>query len=118
MPGFPPSYTSLSGGVVTLSAKGSVTMDAGSMIDVSGSQPVTTYVLDADESAVAQTVAGNPGSIAISANTLSLQGTLLGNANLAGLQGGSLSISSRTPLIRTLCRGRTSKTISTAGSIR
>jgi filamentous hemagglutinin family protein len=89
--GLPVSYTPLSGGSVTLTA-GTITMDPGSVVDVSGSSPVTTYILNGNGAPVAETVAGNPGSITISGSSLSLQGTLLGQANLAGLQGGSLSI--------------------------
>ena len=93
MPPLPVSYTPLAGGNVTISApEGTVTTDARSLVDVSGSSQITTYLLNADEAPVAQTVASNPGSIKISGKTLSLNGTLQGQAQLAGLQGGTLSI--------------------------
>ncbi|MGC9966099.1 MAG: filamentous hemagglutinin family protein [Syntrophobacteraceae bacterium] len=101
MQGLPAGYTPLSGGSVTLSAaNGSVITQAGSLVDVSGSSPVTTYLLNDGGIPVAQTVASNPGSVTISANTLFsngiflLQGTLKGQARLNGLQGGTLSITS------------------------
>jgi filamentous hemagglutinin family protein len=95
MPGYPVSYTALPGGSVTLSApNGSVTMDAGSVVDVSGSSPVTTWLLNGGGVPTALTVASNPGSVTISALTPSLNGTLQGQANLPSLQGGTLSITS------------------------
>jgi len=94
MQGLPAGYTTLSGGNVTLNAP-SLTTVPGSEIDVSGSSPVTTYLRNGNGVPVAQTVAGNPGSISITGTTLSLKGALLGQAQLAGLQGGSLSISSQ-----------------------
>ncbi len=94
MPGLPLSYTPLAGGTVTLSAGGSIVMDQESTINVSGLAPVTTYLFNADKVPVAQTVAGNPGSINISGHSLTLNGSLEGQPNLAGLQGGSLSITS------------------------
>ena len=94
--GLPLGYTALPGGSVTLSApEGAVITEAGSLVDVSGSVPITTYLLSGDGSPVARTVASNPGSITISAYTLSLNGTLRGQAQLAGLQGGTLSITSQ-----------------------
>jgi filamentous hemagglutinin family protein len=93
-PGLPVSYTALSGGAVQLSAS-ILTLAPGSEINVSGSNPVTTYILNSDGLPVSETVAGNPGSVTITGNTLSLQGKILGQAELAGLQGGTLSISSQ-----------------------
>jgi filamentous hemagglutinin len=93
--GLPVGYTPMSGGSVTLSApNGSVTTQAGSVVDVSGSSPVKTHLLNGKGVPVALTVASNPGSITISAFTPSLNGMLEGEAKLAGLQGGTLSISS------------------------
>ncbi len=99
MLGYPVSYTALPGGSVTLSApEGAVTTQANSVIDVSGSRPVITYILNGNGVPIAQTIASNPGSVTISANTLFsngtslLQGTLEGKAQLPGMQGGTLSI--------------------------
>ena len=98
MPGYPVSYTALPGGSVTLSApNGSVITEAGSLVDVSGSSAVKTYLLNGSGVPTAQTVASNPGSITISAITPSLNGTLEGEAKLSGLQGGTLSITSLNP---------------------
>jgi filamentous hemagglutinin family protein len=91
MPGLPLNYTPLSGGTVTLSAA-TVSTGASSKIDVSGSSSVTTWLLNGSGAPVAETVASNPGSITISGNQLSLNGNLIGQAQLAGLQGGTLSI--------------------------
>ena len=74
--------------------------EPGSQVDVSGSSSVQTWLLNGSDVPTAQTVASNPGSITISAETLSsngistLQGTFDGQANLSGLQGGTLSITS------------------------
>ena len=95
MPGYPVSYTALPGGSVTLSApNGSVTMEPGSLVNVSGSLPVTTWLLNGCGVPTAQTIASNPGSVTISAITPSLNGTLEAQANLPGLQGGTLTITS------------------------
>jgi filamentous hemagglutinin family protein len=85
-------YTPLSGGSVTLSAGGPMVLGPDSVVNVSGSSPVTTYVLNNEGAPVARTVASNPGSISITASTLSLEGMLKGQAELAGLQGGALTI--------------------------
>jgi filamentous hemagglutinin family protein len=90
--GVPVVYTPLSGGGVTLSAGGQLSVGYGSVVDVSGSSPVTTYIMNEDGGPVGQRVASNPGSITISAGALSLDGTLKGRAHLARLQGGTLSI--------------------------
>ncbi len=100
LPGLPVSYTPLPGGSVTLSAGGTLTTGAGSLVDVSGSSPVTTYLKNPNGGVITRTVASNPGSITISAYTLpsssdgalDLGGILKGQAQLAGLQGGTLSI--------------------------
>ena len=101
MPGNHVSYTALPGGSVTLSAPdGSVITEPGSLVDVSGSSPVKTWLLNGNGVPKAQTIASNPGSITISALNLSsngnptLHGTLEGKAKLPGLQGGTLSITS------------------------
>ncbi|MGO9691291.1 MAG: filamentous hemagglutinin N-terminal domain-containing protein, partial [Syntrophobacteraceae bacterium] len=91
----PVGYAPISGGSVILSAPlGSVTTQAGSLVDVSGSLPVKTWLLNGSGVPKALMVASNPGSVTISAFTPSLNGTLEGAAKLAGLQGGTLAISS------------------------
>ena len=101
MPGNHVSYTALPGGIVKLSApNGSVITEADSLVDVSGSPSVKTWLLNGNGVPKAQKLASNPGSITISALNLSsngnstLQGTLEGKAKLPGLQGGTLSIAS------------------------
>ncbi len=91
--GMPLGFTALAGGAVTLAAGNELILQSGSLVDVSGSTPVTTYVLSSNGTPVTVTVAGNPGSISLSASTrLTLDGNLNGRAQLAGLQGGSLTI--------------------------
>jgi len=102
-PSVPDSYTAMGGGNVILEAtntngsatSGNVIVDAGSVVDVSGSAPVTTYILNSGVPTPV-TVAGAPGSVTISftGNNSSLLGNLKGQAFLSGLQGGTLSISS------------------------
>ena len=100
--GLPVGYTALAGGSVSLSAPNVVT-DAGSEINVSGSSPVITWLLNANGAPVAETVASNPGSVSISGIALDLfSGTypdgslpLEAKAYMAGLQGGSLSITDK-----------------------
>src|SRR5208337_2787679 len=70
-------------------------LEANSLVDVSGSHQVTTYLLNGNGAPVAQIVASNPGSISLSGGTVVPNGILTAQANLAGLQGGSLSIFSQ-----------------------
>jgi len=93
--GLPVSYTPLPGGSVNLTANGDLTLEANSLVDVSGSHQVTTYLLNGNGAPVAQIVASNPGSISLSGGTVVPNGILTAQANLAGLQGGSLSIFSQ-----------------------
>ncbi len=93
--GLPAGYTPnpLAGGSVTLTAS-AVTTGANSLVDVSGSTPVTAYILNSTGGFVAQTVSSNPGSVAISSYYgPSLSGVLDGRSEMAGIQGGTLSIS-------------------------
>ena len=95
-PGLPVSYTPLSGGSVTLSTQGTLTTGAESLVDVSGSPQVPSYLKNTDGGVVAETVAGNAGSITISATggsgLVELNGIFEGQAQMAGLEGGTLSI--------------------------
>ena len=107
--GFPLGYTALAGGTVTLTASSSSAPDTGdlilkdgSLIDVSGSETVTTYVSNALGNPTALTVAGNAGTISLTAKgNLQLDGTLKGRSFLSGLQGGTLTID-RTNLLTAL----------------
>jgi filamentous hemagglutinin family protein len=96
MPGLRVNYTPLAGGSITLTSglQGSLETDPGSVIDVSGSPSVKSYLRNGGGVPVAQKVASNPGSISLSAGSLTLDGTLQGKAYLPGLPGATLSISS------------------------
>ena len=91
MPGNHRSYTAFSGGSVTLSSTGSVTTATNSLVDVSGSSPVKTYLLNGKGVPIAEPVASNAGSVTISGLTLNLQGNLRA-AHQPNLEGGTLSI--------------------------
>ena len=92
--GLPAGWSPQPGGKVTLTATyGSLDIESGSVIDVSGSQPVTVMVKGADGLPTPITAASAPGSISLSyAQGVMLDGEILGNAKLAGLQGGSFAI--------------------------
>ena len=85
MAGLPLGYTPMSGGTVTLIANnanlpntGDVIMEAGSLVDVSGSAPTTSYVSGVMGRPTSIATAGDPGSISIAfAGTSSLEGTLM-----------------------------------------
>lgn len=93
--GIPAGYTALPGGSVTLRASnGSLNLETGSLVDVSGSAPVTGTVASADGSAVTAETAGAAGSVTLAwMNDLVLDGTLRGAARMDGLSGGTLTLS-------------------------
>ncbi|MGO9018926.1 MAG: filamentous haemagglutinin family protein [Syntrophobacteraceae bacterium] len=91
--GLPVGYTPMSPGSVSLLASGDLILNAGSIVDVSGSNPQTTYVLNAAGVPIRTTVASAPGSISLySSGDLQLNGVLKAMPQLSGLQGGTLSI--------------------------
>ena len=100
--GLPVGYSPMSGGSVTLQTTNAgsgnaLTLENGSIVDVSGSAAVTTYIQNAAGVPSSVTVASAPGSITITAGgSLQLKGTLKGQANLSGMQGGKLSIDNST----------------------
>ena len=82
------------GGTVTLTSASGITLEKGSLIDVSGSAAVQIVTPAANGTPLAVTVASNPGSLLLNlASTLTLAGELDGQARLTGVQGGALSIS-------------------------
>lgn len=93
--GIPAGYTALPGGSVTLRASnGSLNLETGSLVDVSGSEPVTGTVASADGSAVTAETAGAAGSVTLAwMNDLVLDGELRGAARMDGLSGGTLTLS-------------------------
>jgi filamentous hemagglutinin family protein len=93
--GVPAGYTALSGGTVTLrSSEGSLNLETGSLVDVSGSEPVTGTVASADGSAITGETAGAAGSLTLTLmKNLVLDGEVRGAARMDGLQGGTLTLS-------------------------
>ena len=95
--GLPAGYTPMPGGEVILEAEGGdLIIESGSLIDVSGSSPTTSFIRNTDGTLSPVTVAGDPGSIEIAYfNNMTLEGELNGHAGLDGVRGGSFAISRR-----------------------
>jgi filamentous hemagglutinin family protein len=80
------------GGSVKIKAD-KISTEAGSIIDISGSNAVTNYSWGADGKIILLTEAGAPGSLSIEYfNRLNLEGDIRAGAALANLPGASLSI--------------------------
>ncbi len=94
MQGLGLNYTPRNGGQINLTANiGDIDMEQGSLVDVSGSQPVED-TLSTGISIVSTQMAGNPGSLSLSfGNNLTLAGIVNAQAKMAGVQGGTLTIS-------------------------
>jgi filamentous hemagglutinin family protein len=92
--GLGPNYTPRNGGQINLTANlGDIDMEQGSLVDVSGSQPVED-ALSTGLSIVSTQTAGNPGSLSLSfGNNLTWAGIVNAQAKMAGIQGGTLTIS-------------------------
>ncbi|MHC1729277.1 MAG: filamentous hemagglutinin family protein [Syntrophobacteraceae bacterium] len=103
--GFPTGFKPVSGGSVVLEASdssrpdqnvGKLYIEAGSLVDVSGSAPATAYMLNTSGLPMSFTAASDAGSIAITyAGEMQLEGVLKGKAAMSGLRGGTLSINSK-----------------------
>ena len=88
------------GGAVTLSSANDLVVAKGSLIDVSGSQPVTVISAGMVGNPVPTVAASLPGSLTLAyAQGLTLDGTLKGGSYLAGLQGGVLSLAGGSNLV-------------------
>ncbi|MFO7962433.1 MAG: filamentous hemagglutinin N-terminal domain-containing protein [Desulfobacterales bacterium] len=87
-------YDILDGGSVTLTAKsGSILMEPGSRIDISGSQPVNGIVYQADGGIITKAMAARSGSLTLKyLNELTLDGEFSGHAYHKTVHGASLSI--------------------------
>lgn len=87
------------GGTVSLSADRDIVLEAGSLVDVSGSTPVQRLVQGNDGKVVAEVVAGNPGALTLAyGNQLVLDGTLAGASRLSGQPGATLTVASKVDL--------------------
>lgn len=83
------------GSISLKSAYGTVSMDRGAVIDVSGAGAASVSVLDKSGMGISKTmVAGAAGSVTINGASLDLQGDMLATTHLAGTKGGTLGISS------------------------
>ncbi len=87
-----PSATPEPGGTIALSAE-SLNLLPNSLVSVDGSSPVVQSIVNSDLSISSIVTAAAPGSIVLSSpGQPTLAGTLRGRAKLAGLPGGTLSI--------------------------
>lgn len=91
------NWKTLNGGTVTLSATrgtgGSLFLDYGSLIDVSGSPRVSNPFTDDLGNFFLRDVAGRPGSVYLDfTDDLSINGALSSESYLFGLTGGTLSV--------------------------
>lgn len=88
-------YTPLPGGDVRLSAdQGSLKIETDVLVDISGSDPVETVIIPSDYSIDTLIVASAPGSLELTyRDELDVQGSILANARMDGLQGASLMLS-------------------------
>jgi filamentous hemagglutinin family protein len=94
VPGFGVNQSPQSGGSVTISVAGNVILEEGSVIDISGSAPVENAQQTSDGKIVKYEDAGNPGSLSLSfGGNLSWNGDVKAQAQMSGIQGGTLSIS-------------------------
>ena len=93
-PLLPLPYRPQDGGRVSISSDlGPVTVERGSLIDVSGSQPVGLARMQADGSYNMESIASAPGSIEITYySDLQLLGRLAGQPTLGGIKGGEISL--------------------------
>lgn len=86
------NYTPVAAGSIVLQAeKGNVVLEPGSLVDVSGSEPVRVLLQQPDGSLAVAYVAGDPGTIDLASfGETALNGTLRGFGSLEGVRGGTL----------------------------
>ncbi len=91
--GLPSNVQPLGGGAITLSSGGDLTLEIGALVDLSGSVPVELLSQNTDGSINRLTTASDPGSLILAyGRNLTLDGTIVGKASLAGLRGGTLEV--------------------------
>ena len=95
IPGFSHNHTPMDAGKVTLTAtSGNILLESGSLVDISGSDPVRNKVLSAGR-VITYTEAGAPGTLSLSySGSLTLDGSFQAEKKLAGLRGAALTVSS------------------------
>jgi filamentous hemagglutinin family protein len=86
------------GGTISLqSTSGDVVLEAGSLVDVSGTAPVERLVSGPDGTPVKVAMAGDPGSLSfLYSGALTLDGEISGKAGMTGIRGGNLSVTNST----------------------
>jgi filamentous hemagglutinin family protein len=93
VPGYGVNQSPKSGGTVAISAAGNVILEEGSFIDISGSAPVENAQQTTAGKIIKYEDAGNPGSLSLSfGRSLSWNGDVQAQAQMSGIQGGTLSI--------------------------
>ncbi len=92
-PGYAPNRTPVGGGSVTLA--GAVTLEAGSLIDISGSDLNRNWIRTADGGFVWVNEAGQGGSLTLNLGNSNLvwRGEVLAGSKLASVAGGTLTVS-------------------------
>jgi filamentous hemagglutinin len=91
--GVPTGLSPQAGGSVSLASTGSIVLETGSVVDVSGSPAAQVVVAGTGGVPQTVTMAGSAGSLSLAyGTTLSLGGKIEGNAKLAGVQGGTLTV--------------------------
>ncbi len=92
--GMPLGQTAMTGGNVILQApSGDIVLESGSLVDVSGSDPVQGLLENVDGTVSFFPVAGDPGSVSFEfLSGLTLQGALEGHGKWEGIRGGDLSL--------------------------
>ena len=96
--GVPAGLSPQAGGSVTLtSTSGSIILESGSLVDVSGSPATQVVIAGADGNPLSLTTAGNAGSLTLNySNNLTVNGEIDGQSRLAGVQGGTLTVNNTT----------------------
>ncbi|HUJ16784.1 MAG TPA: filamentous hemagglutinin family protein [Nitrospirota bacterium] len=91
--GYNTNYLPVSAGSVVLGAAGSLDMEVGSLIDISGSPEVENRMLTVDGKIVTFPEAGDPGSLSLSfGNSLAWNGTVNVSRADGNIKGGTLAI--------------------------
>src|SRR5208337_75938 len=95
--GFGVNSNPQNGGAVNLSANGSgsILLDTGSVIDISGSSPIENIMKSSNGSIIQYQTASNPGSLSLTfGGTLTWDGDVNAKPQMAGIEGVTLTINS------------------------
>jgi filamentous hemagglutinin family protein len=92
-----PLPVAMAGGTVALSSNSSLILEAGSLVDVSGSDRSDGYLRDTNGVLTPVAVAGDAGSLTLAygdPTTTKFNGTLAGAGKMVGTRGGKLTVNS------------------------